>query len=570
MRGGGGGGLGLGAGPTVVGVSSASGDIAQLANAASTSDARRTAPPPPSSEQAPGLTQPASKQAIAVNLDDMHAKANIFFALNVDANAARGGGGGAPVPDDGSRFKAVVQKFPKLRAMLCKSKALQQLVATPGALRAFLTAATNGTAGIQELLMNAHYRDIVESAGSDKQRNDELEAVAQVRDELERFKLGPSWQPGLSPLPAEPTHFESESFITSQIASDAADTSLAVLYFQAYGPSMDVLLPFLILTVGASLAASLPPAVWVPTWAVFITVGVRTSAAAQALPSARAGLASLTGAATVQALLLVSAVQFAAVYVPDRWLSHRVTCILGLILILVTPAVFLSVYWVGPGYLPLATDSRGEWVGNMRRVSRSLTAHGGRAVAPEMAVAALVNSGRFCDTCHGARPLRSKHCAVCKRCVSRMDHHCPIVGTCVGAKNQRHFAAALGSMFVAQCIFISFSWLHISHVYVSGGVRADYALGGNGGGGGGDDAGKTFSKEGGGGGNGNGGGDLGFEPLTTQPLGIVTAMFAVLRVCPWALTLATIQCLCVCYCAILAARMTFLVAGLGSYTHSTH
>jgi hypothetical protein len=38
--------------------------------------------------------------------------------------------------------------------------------------------------------MNATYRDIVAGAGGDCQLNDELEAVAQVRDELERFKLG--------------------------------------------------------------------------------------------------------------------------------------------------------------------------------------------------------------------------------------------------------------------------------------------------------------------------------------------------------------------------------------------
>jgi hypothetical protein len=55
-----------------------------------------------------------------------------------------------------------------------------------------------------------------------------------------------------------------------------------------------------------------------------------------------------------------------------------------------------------PGYTPLATDSRDEWVGTMQRVSRGLMkTHGGSAVAPEMAVSALVNSGRFCDSCHG-------------------------------------------------------------------------------------------------------------------------------------------------------------------------
>eukprot|EP00013_Stygamoeba_regulata_P014951 CAMPEP_0177677836 /NCGR_PEP_ID=MMETSP0447-20121125/28643_1 /TAXON_ID=0 /ORGANISM="Stygamoeba regulata, Strain BSH-02190019" /LENGTH=343 /DNA_ID=CAMNT_0019186709 /DNA_START=411 /DNA_END=1442 /DNA_ORIENTATION=- len=47
--------------------------------------------------------------------------------------------------------------------------------------------------------------------------------------------------------------------------------------------------------------------------------------------------------------------------------------------------------------------------------------------------------GRFCTSCKIVRPLRAKHCALCHRCVSRMDHHCPWIDNCVGAHNHLFF-----------------------------------------------------------------------------------------------------------------------------------
>ena len=46
---------------------------------------------------------------------------------------------------------------------------------------------------------------------------------------------------------------------------------------------------------------------------------------------------------------------------------------------------------------------------------------------------------RWCDRCRCPKPDLTHHCSVCKRCVLRMDHHCPWIHNCVGHGNYRYF-----------------------------------------------------------------------------------------------------------------------------------
>lgn len=45
----------------------------------------------------------------------------------------------------------------------------------------------------------------------------------------------------------------------------------------------------------------------------------------------------------------------------------------------------------------------------------------------------------MCRKCGAKKPERSHHCSTCKKCILKMDHHCPWINNCVGFRNHKYF-----------------------------------------------------------------------------------------------------------------------------------
>ncbi|CAD5122232.1 DgyrCDS10681 [Dimorphilus gyrociliatus] len=66
-----------------------------------------------------------------------------------------------------------------------------------------------------------------------------------------------------------------------------------------------------------------------------------------------------------------------------------------------------------------------------------------------------------CMKCETYRPPRAHHCRVCRRCVKKMDHHCPWINNCVGEYNQKFFIqflfyVGLSSLYAIALVIASF------------------------------------------------------------------------------------------------------------------
>ena len=65
----------------------------------------------------------------------------------------------------------------------------------------------------------------------------------------------------------------------------------------------------------------------------------------------------------------------------------------------------------------------------------------------------------YCRTCNILRPPRTAHCASCNNCVERFDHHCGLIGVCVGRRNFAYFLRFLMFLLLTAAWMCSWSIL---------------------------------------------------------------------------------------------------------------
>ncbi|KAF8637149.1 hypothetical protein AX17_003053 [Amanita inopinata Kibby_2008] len=89
-----------------------------------------------------------------------------------------------------------------------------------------------------------------------------------------------------------------------------------------------------------------------------------------------------------------------------------------------------------------------------------------KSIIEDLASEGRLNGQTFCIQCMARKPLRSKHCRVCDKCIARSDHHCPWVWNCVGYNNHRQFVIFVTSLVIGIILFDYLSYAYFTMIPV--------------------------------------------------------------------------------------------------------
>ncbi|ODV89396.1 hypothetical protein CANCADRAFT_14350, partial [Tortispora caseinolytica NRRL Y-17796] len=130
--------------------------------------------------------------------------------------------------------------------------------------------------------------------------------------------------------------------------------------------------------------------------------------------------------------------------IPEMFSSHTLLCLSFFLVYTGVLVTFLQSMLADPGFIdrPSSVKDQYETIRNL------LDKH-------------IYDSRHFCLTCFMRKPLRSKHCKFCKRCIARMDHHCPWIDNCVGVRNHRSFTVFVVLLWLGVILFVSLVFQYV-------------------------------------------------------------------------------------------------------------
>ncbi len=85
-----------------------------------------------------------------------------------------------------------------------------------------------------------------------------------------------------------------------------------------------------------------------------------------------------------------------------------------------------------------------------------------RPELPFIDLLSKIHPSEMCPDCEVLRTPRSKHCAICNRCVERFDHHCPWTNNCIGIYNHNPYLVFIMSLLLDIILIVASSILMLA------------------------------------------------------------------------------------------------------------